>query len=165
MPPQIALLVCLVLILILFRLDNRLNPKPSAALWIPTVWMLIIGSRMVSQWLDFNAVMVSEETYTEGSPLDRNIFLVLIVTALVIVIARGVRLSQVVKANRWMFFFLVYCGMSIAWSDYPEVSFKRYIKDIGNLLMVLIVLSESVQLKRSQHYSNAVHISLFPCQW
>lgn len=95
----------------------------------------------------FGVAGASEEAYTEGSPLDRNIFLALIVVALGIVIARGVRLSQVVKANRWQFLFLTYCGISIMWSDFPDVSLKRYTKDIGNYLMVIIVLSESAPIE------------------
>jgi O-antigen ligase len=147
MPPQIALLACLVFILVLLILDTRLKSKVSTALWIPTVWMLIIGSRVISQWLGINEGPISENTYVEGSALDRNIYFALIVTALVILIARGVSFSQVAKANGWMFLFLLYCGISITWSDFPDVSFKRYIKDIGNLLMVLIVLSESAPVE------------------
>jgi O-antigen ligase len=142
MSPEMALLACFVFILVLFGLDTGLKSKVSPALWIPTAWMLIISSRMISQWLNINHALISEQAYVEGSELDRNIFLVLIVMALGTVAARGVSFSQVVKANGWIFIYLVYCGISISWSDYPEVSFKRYIKDIGNLLMVLVVLSE-----------------------
>lgn len=143
MQPLIALLACLVLILVLFRLDKPEKSLVSTALWIPTLWMLIIGSRMVSLWFDIGVAQATEAAYAEGSSVDRDIFLALILAALIIVITRGVRLSQVVKANRWMSLFLLYCAVSIVWSDFPEVSFKRYVKDIGNLLMVLIVLSES----------------------
>jgi O-antigen ligase len=37
---------------------------------------------------------------------------------------------------------LVYCGISILWSDYPDVAFKRWIKAVGSLTMVLIVLTD-----------------------
>ena len=142
MTPQLALLLCLILIVILFRLDVKSSAARSQALWIPTIWMLIIGSRMVSQWMDFNAGYVTEDNYSEGSALDRNIFLILIVAALIAVVTRGVKLAEVANANRLLLLFWVYCGISILWSDFQDVSFKRYIKDIGNTLMVLIVLSE-----------------------
>lgn len=142
MSPLIALFACLVLTLALLILDHRLKSEVSTALWIPTVWMLIIGSRVVSQWLGAGESYASENAYVEGSALDRNIYLVLIVMAFVVLIVRGVSFSQVAKANGWVVLFLTYCGISISWSDFPDVSFKRYIKEIGNLLMVLIVLSE-----------------------
>jgi O-antigen ligase len=148
MTPQIALLACLVFILVLLIQDNRLKSDVSTALWIPTVWMLIIGSRVISQWLSINeGYYPSESDFVDGSPLDRNIYIVLMVTALVVLISRGVSFSQVARANGWMFLFLAYCGISIGWSDFPGVSFKRYIKDIGNLLMVLVVLSERTPIE------------------
>lgn len=142
MSPLLALLLCLVLIVILFRLDTSQNAQPSSALLIPTIWILIIGSRMVSQWLQLNSGSVTEDAYSEGSVLDRNIFLVLIVAALAVVASRGIGLAGVASANRWLFVFWLYSAFSILWSDFPDVSFKRYIKDVGNTLMVLIVLTE-----------------------
>jgi O-antigen ligase len=38
---------------------------------------------------------------------------------------------------------MVYCGISILWSDYPYVSFKRWTKDIGNIAMVMVVMTEA----------------------
>ena len=38
--------------------------------------------------------------------------------------------------------FLLYCFISIVWSDYPFISFKRWIKILGHPIMALIVLTE-----------------------
>jgi O-antigen ligase len=40
----------------------------------------------------------------------------------------------------WLFF--AFGAVSILWSDYPFVSFKRWNKAIGNVIMVLIILTE-----------------------
>ena len=32
--------------------------------------------------------------------------------------------------------------MSIGWSDYPDVAFKRWIKSLGDFVMVLIILTD-----------------------
>ncbi len=50
MPPALAAVVFAVGILMLFRLDRATTPDVSPALWIPTVWLLIAGSRMLSEW-------------------------------------------------------------------------------------------------------------------
>jgi exopolysaccharide production protein ExoQ len=149
MPSTLALLLCFIFILALLVLDSRKGEVCSAALWIPTLWMLICGSRMVSQWFSFSfsPSALSADSYADGSPLDRNIFLLLIMAALAIVVKRGISVSKLIQNNRWMCLFLLYCAISIAWSDFPEVSFKRYIKEIGNLLMVLVVLSERVPVE------------------
>jgi O-antigen ligase len=46
------------------------------------------------------------------------------------------------QRNRWLFIFFIYLGISVLWSEYPFVAFKRWIKDLGNIVMVLVVLSD-----------------------
>src|SRR5438874_1159403 len=55
---------------------------------------------------------------------------------------RQVRLSEIVRNNGWLIAFLIYCFISIAWSDYPFIAFKRWIKILGHPIMALIVLTE-----------------------
>jgi O-antigen ligase len=38
--------------------------------------------------------------------------------------------------------FFLYCGLSVIWSDFPGVAFKRWFRASGDVLMVLIVLSD-----------------------
>jgi O-antigen ligase len=38
--------------------------------------------------------------------------------------------------------FFLYCAVSIVWSDYPDVAFRRWIKSLGDLVMVLIVVTD-----------------------
>ena len=104
--------------------------------------MLIIASRMVGEWFNLGAGAQSADSYADGSPVDRNIFLALILAALVVVVKRRKSVGALIQNNRWLCLYLVYCGISIAWSDFPVVSFKRYVKEIGNLLMVMIVWTE-----------------------
>ena len=138
-----ALFGCFVFAWILAKLDPRPKSKVSLALLVPTLWAMIIGSRMVSEWINLNAPPQSAGAYADGSPLDRNVFIVLIVSAFVIVLRRRVSIGKIIQSNRWMFLFLGYCAISILWSDFPLVSFKRYFKEIGNFFMALVVLSEA----------------------
>jgi O-antigen ligase len=38
--------------------------------------------------------------------------------------------------------FFGYCLVSAIWSDYPDVSAKRWVKDLGDLLMVMVMLTD-----------------------
>jgi len=38
--------------------------------------------------------------------------------------------------------FVLYCALSVIWSDYPDVAFKRWIKSLGDYVMILIVLTD-----------------------
>src|SRR2546425_3304837 len=143
MPRQLALLVCVSFIVWLFARDRKLRPMTSGALWVPLLWLVIITSRPVSFWFGGGLRVEKPDDYLEGSPLDRNVFLLLIGTGLVVLVRRGVNWGKVFSSNRWVFVFFLYCCVSIMWSDYPFVGFKRWIKDLGNVVMVLVVLTEN----------------------
>jgi O-antigen ligase len=142
MPPKLALLICILFILVIFIGDIKRKRKSSLALWVPLIWMLIIGSRYVSQWLNLSPPIESPDDYLEGSPIDRNVFLGLIMVGLFILFRRRISWSQIFQRNAWILFFFFYGGISIFWSDFEFVSFKRWIKAVGDVVMVLIVLTE-----------------------
>lgn len=142
MPPQIALYIYLLFILWLFTRDRKLRPMTSSALWIPLLWIIIIGSRPFSAWFGGGILVDSPDDYLDGSPVDRMFFLILIILGLMVVLKRRVNWRVVFSSNRWLFAFFLYCLISVIWSDYPFVGFKRWIKDVGNVLMVLVILSE-----------------------
>jgi len=115
----------------------------SWSLWIVLVWFFVIGSREVSVWFGGGVQIERPQDYLQGSPLDRNILLFLIAVGFVILLRRRLRWDRVLDSNRWFFAFFLYCAISVTWSDYPFVSFKRWIKELGNVIMILIILTES----------------------
>lgn len=54
--------------------------------------------------------------------------------------------ARVVSSNPWLFAFFLYFGLSVIWSDYPLPSFKKWTKDLGNIIMILVILTESEPL-------------------
>lgn len=142
MPKELALFLFGAFIVWLFIRDRKLRPMTSGGLWLTLIWIVIIGTKPVSYW--FGAEIESEEAfnYLEGSPLDRNVFLLLIVTGIAVLARRNIRWKELFAENRWLFALFLYCLVSTLWSDYPFVSFKRWTKDAGNLIMVLILLTE-----------------------
>jgi exopolysaccharide production protein ExoQ len=137
MPPPLALFFTAVFVVFLFRRDLRERPPVTRALWIPLLWLLIIGSRAISEWIGGGAIEL-----TEGSPLDGAIYLLLQLAGLVVLLRRRISWSTFVSKNIWLVVFLGYAALSIFWSDYPFVSFKRWGKVLGHPIMVLIVATE-----------------------
>jgi O-antigen ligase len=70
------------------------------------------------------------------------VFLGLIVAGAIVLVRRRVGGPALFRRNRWLFIFFIYLGLSVLWSDYPFVALKRLIKDLGNVIMVLVVLSD-----------------------
>jgi O-antigen ligase len=147
MPPNLALYAALGFAFYLFRKDAKENPSASVALWIPALWLGILGSRPFSLWVGGGITVETPEDYLEGSPVDRAFYLVLIIIAFLVLMQRNVDWQAVLRRNRWFIAYIAYCGISVLWSDYTLVGFKRWVKDVGNILMVLLILTEADPLK------------------
>ncbi len=105
-------------------------------------WMFLAGSRYVSQWLQIGEPMMSAAAFDEGSPLDAFVFFLLIAAGVFVLYRRKIGWSQLLSRNKWIFLYFAYCGFSICWSDDTLVCFKRYVKELGNVVMVLVILTE-----------------------
>jgi len=80
--------------------------------------------------------------YLDGNPFERNLFSLILLVALIVAFTRGSRIVKVLKGNWPLLLFIGYCAVSLTWSDYPSVGFKRWTKLVGDLLMVLIVVTD-----------------------
>lgn len=141
MPPPIATLIFSVGILGLFMIDYDRAERTSKALWIAVVWLLIAGSRPISVWLGLGSDQTADQV-AEGSPLDRSFVMALLAIGLIVLIGRWPRVQRILRANVPILVFSLYCALSIVWSDYPDVAFKRWTKFLGDLVMVLIVYTD-----------------------
>jgi len=143
MPAQLSLILSTIFTLYLFWAERRRTPRMSRALWIPLIWHFLLSTRPVSVWFNASDAVASPEAYLEGSPVDRAVFLLLILVAVTVLFQRSASLSRFAGNNAWLLLFLLYCGISTLWSDYSFVAFKRWVKEIGNVAMVLIVMTEA----------------------
>jgi exopolysaccharide production protein ExoQ len=141
--PTLASCLTVAVIIFLFRRDIREKPDITAALWLPLLWLVLGCSRSVSAWLNIFGLPVSgAPSVEEGSPLDAWFYFALIIAGFCVLANRQVRLSEVVSNNGWLIVFLLYCFISITWSDFPFIAFKRWLKILGHPIMALIVLTE-----------------------
>src|SRR2546425_3284046 len=141
LPPQLALVVWSFLLLLLLRYASPKDGASSSVLWVPVIWIVMAGSRSPAQWLGMvptsNAI-----AFEEGSPLDRSVYLILIGLALWILAKRQFSWREAFSRNAVLTLFLLLALASVAWSDFPFITFKRWIRDLGTYLMVLVVLSD-----------------------
>ncbi|MBS3917371.1 MAG: O-antigen ligase family protein [Deltaproteobacteria bacterium] len=142
MPPQLALLITIILILYLFWVDRKKIEGVSRAIWIPLIWMFFSASRYVSQWLNLGAPTDTVDIYLEGNPVNAASFFILIAAGIIVLLRRRLNWVEIFTKNPWICLFFLFGAISFFWSDYPFVSFKRWIKTLGNVIMVLVILTE-----------------------
>jgi exopolysaccharide production protein ExoQ len=141
MSPSHAAVVYALGILGLFALNREPKNRTSWVLWIPELWLLIAGSRHVSAWLGMSPT-ASQAQYLEGSPLDATVYALLIAAAMIVLFGRRRLVASLLRKNWPIVLFVLYCALSVIWSDYPGVALKRWIKSLGDYATLLILLTE-----------------------
>jgi exopolysaccharide production protein ExoQ len=145
MSPSLATILYVAAIAGLFWLDRDRDPKArlSPALWVSFIWMTAACSRGPSVVGFTGSQNLSALDATqEGSPADRAFYTILLAIGLVILVGRWRYIAGFIRANWPMVMFFGYCLVSIVWSDFPDVAIKRWFKAIGDVVMVLIVLTD-----------------------
>ena len=141
MPPFLALLLWLLMLLALLRFDPAKDKRTSAALWIPLTWLFILGTRLPSQWIGSQG-SINAQALEEGNPLDRTIFFGLIVLCIGVLLARSFNWGAFIGRNIFLVAFIAFALLSVAWSDFPLVAAKRWVRDLGSYLVILVVLTD-----------------------
>src|SRR3989337_2901378 len=162
MNPQIATLGCALGIMVLFAIDRDQKARTSRALWIPVLWLLISGSRNVSEWLQLGTPIDSGNQYLEGSPADRYVLTALLACGTIVLVRRRRQVGAILSANMPILVFFSYCGASILWSDYPYVGLKRWTRSLGDVVMVLVILTDHNRLAALKRVLTRVAFLLLP---
>jgi O-antigen ligase len=78
----------------------------------------------------------------EGNPVDRMIFSALIVLSIAILTSRSFPWARFLKENTALAVLVAFELVSAIWSDFPFIAVKRWIRDLDNYLVVLVILSD-----------------------
>jgi exopolysaccharide production protein ExoQ len=162
MPPQIATLLFAVGIAGLFWLDRDDSVRPSKALWLPIIWLSINGSRSVSAWLGMSMAKEIPGQPPPTSPLDQLVAATLIFLGTIVLFRRGRDVIRLLRASWPIALYFSFCLVSLLWSDFPEWGFKRWVRALGDLIMVLIVASDAQPTAALKRLLSRVGFVLLP---
>ncbi len=137
MPPLLALLLCTAFVLFLLRVERLGSRRVSAALWIPTVWMLSIASKPLGIWFGTSGDAES------GSGLDRLVLTGLCVAGIVVLARRRFDWSGALRSHGWLLALLAYMFASTLWSDITFIALKRWVREVIVVVMALVIMSEA----------------------
>ena len=132
----------MVLSLWFLRVNTGNRDGVAGALWIAVLWLVLLSSRPLATWMGNDLQVDTLQDALRGSTVDRRAYVLLMLSATVVVLRRNIRWQQLVAANKLLVLFYLYFAVSTLWAEYPLVSMRRLIKDLGSVLIVMIVLSE-----------------------
>jgi len=142
MPTVLAVILTFIFMWWLFRRDKHQKLDVTRAVWIPFWWFMIMATRAVSSWLALFGINVAGKSLEDGSPVDAVVYFILIAAGARVLSRRLVKLDVVIQKNAWLALYIAYCFVAIFWSEFPFVSLKRWVKDLGNPIMILVLLTE-----------------------
>jgi O-antigen ligase len=123
--------------------DSKRRPNLSWAVWVPTIMVFILDSRMPSEWLGQQSSSTGFSNDASGALVDQVFSLGIILSSLAVVMTRRIKWGKLISANQSLLIFFGYFLLSAAWSLYPADSVIRLVKLFGmTVLVVLVILSE-----------------------
>lgn len=162
MGAPLAILIVSVGIAGLFFLNRDNSVRNSRALWLPIIWIGIVGSRPVSAWFGIGPEGGSLASTLEGNPLDAAIFAALLTMGIMILLGRRKKTSAYLAVSGPIIIYFLYCLISVAWSPFHGPAFKRWIKAIGDFVMVLVILTDGEPMAALRGLYSRLGFVLFP---
>lgn len=162
MPPQIATVLFAVGIAGLFWLDRDDSVRVSKALWLPVIWLLLNGSRSPSAWLGMGPGREIPGQLPPTSLLDQIVAGTLILIGAIVLIRRRRDVKGLLKASWPLVLYYSYCLLSLLWSDFPGWGFKRWVRGLGDFVMVLIVATDAQPTAALRRLLSRVGFVLLP---
>jgi exopolysaccharide production protein ExoQ len=140
---SVALLLCLGCIFTILWLNRDRSSAPVPALWLPTIWIAIVGSRPLSYWLSGGgAGGAALDSTLEGSSTDAMFLGLLVAVGLVVLANRGKEAREALRSNPAVVIYFAYCLLSVCWSPFPDAALKRWVRALGDLVMVLVIVTD-----------------------
>src|SRR5437879_6276799 len=135
----IASFLCVIFIAwFLVRDLKRRRTLVSAAIWIPTILLLVLGSRSLSLW--FGAGQFTDMgNDAPRSVLDEGFYLSVLVASWLVASWRRVKWSKLFAANTVIMVLYLFFAVSVLWSGDPFGSSKRLCKDFGLLFVISVI--------------------------
>lgn len=161
MDPSFALFVFIVGIGGLFFLDRE-NSRTSKALWLPVIWLWINGSRPISNWLDMSPKQYSQSELAATNLLDQSVAGVLMLFGIIVIVRRRRDVIVLLRASWPIVLYFSFCLVSLLWSDFSGWGFKRWLRSIGELVMIMTIVTEAQPTAALRRFLSRVGFVLLP---
>lgn len=161
MVAPLALLLCLAGILFLFYMDRGNLVRHSMALWLPVLWFILAGSRPVSDWIGMSAPTTASSDI-DGSPIDAAIFGAILAIAIIVLVIRGRKTRPYLLVLGPLIAYFTFCLLSVMWSSVPVPALKRWTKDVGDVVMALVICTDPEPVDALRRFFSRAGFILLP---
>ncbi len=122
--------------MVMFRLVNEKNiSKIVKFVFLIYLFFIFFGTSM-----PFRERATSVDDVATSNIMNQIIFTFLFLMSCALLIPKRKEVVQVIKIEKFLTLFLIWCVFSILWSNYPIVSFKRLFQLISSVMVILSFL-------------------------
>ncbi len=143
------------------RTASGKREKPSLWLWVPLIWLFFDSTRELSTWMAWDR-MKATNSDLGGSPVDRMLMITLMLLGFWVLRARWSQTKRILAKNKWVVLLFAYMALSVVWSNFPGLTMRRCIRSMGNLEMVLVVLTERNPLEAIRSLLRRLYLVILP---
>lgn len=146
-----------------WREDGKSRQKFSKAIWIPFIWLLILATHPLSWWFSFFlGISSGGSSDLDGNPVNRLFYSSLIIVSIIVVSRRRVSWGAVIRSNPGLAIFFGYLALTVLWADYPFPTIKRWIKEVGAIPVLLVMLTEAEPIEAITFVFTRCAFIIFP---
>jgi exopolysaccharide production protein ExoQ len=160
MGSSLASFICAVGISGLFYLDRDNSARTSKFLWLPVIWLWINASRPISNWL--GVPYESAGQASAGNLIDQLVAGLLILGGIIAIVQRRKIATAVLRSSWPIVLYFSFCLFTLLFSDFPGWGFKRWSRGLGDLVMVMIVVTENEPAAALRLFFSRSAFILFP---
>jgi exopolysaccharide production protein ExoQ len=160
--PSVATILFAIGIAGLFWLDRDGSVRTSKGIWLPVIWLWIGNSRSVSVWLGVDLPTQVPGQLPASSQLDQLVAFALMLFGVIVLIRRRRRVTGVLKTSWPIVLYFSYALVSLVFSDFPGWGFKRWVRALGDVTMVLIVVTDPQPTAALRRLFSCVGFVLLP---
>jgi exopolysaccharide production protein ExoQ len=143
MPPKLAFAIGLLLVGYMYLwVERKRAANVSAVLFWPLLWYVLAASRSVAVWLYCMGIPLPIGADSNGNIIDRSVYFFLCLIGIIILLRRNLDWVSLRRENRWLILLFVFMFISVVWSGYNWISFKRAVKSFAAVTMALTVLTD-----------------------
>jgi len=96
--------------------------------------------------LPFQENLQDSELLTTSNPVRQTVFSIIYFLSLISLTPKWNKLFKIIKQEKFLAIFLIWTLLSMFWSNYPDVTFKRWIQIFGSYIVIISIFVHSKSL-------------------
>ena len=101
------------------------------------IFFIFVGTSRMFQELIMGGAVISDQDIVASNPLNQFVFSFLYILSFFSLFSQRNRLVEFIKTEKFFGLFILWSFLSIFWSDFPFVSFKRWLQYFGTVIIFL----------------------------